>query len=357
MQELTVSDVKKDNPGIAVFDVFCGIGGLSYGLKKAGLRVVGGLDVDSTCQFAYESNCEAPFLVSDIKRVTYETLPQSYRDAEYKVLVGCAPCQPFSPHTHKRHSRYIDPRWDLINHFLRLVEEGRPEIISMENVPSLSSEPIYTSFRRKLVEIGYYLSSVRVCCSEFGVPQRRRRLVLLGSRLGDITYSPPKNPKLRSVRDAIGQLSALKPGASCPDDPVHVCSHLSTINYHRIVASKPGGNWLDWPASLLPDCFLKESGRTYKNVYGRMEWDKVSPTLTTQFYKYGTGRFGHPEQNRAISLREGALLQSFPIEYRFCPTNVKPKITCIGRHIGNAVPPLLGTHIGLSIREHINQTG
>ena len=120
----------------------------------------------------------------------------------------------------------------------------------------------------------------------------------------------------------------------------------------RIKSSKPGGTWRNWPKDLLVNCHRKKTGATYSSVYGRMEWGKPSPTITTQFHRYGTGRFGHPEQHRAISLREGAILQTFPRGYRF----IKGKnfsSTVVARHIGNAVPPRLAEFIGKSIKNHI----
>lgn len=136
-------------------------------------------------------------------------------------------------------------------------------------------------------------------------------------------------------------------------DSLHRCPKLSKINLERIRQSRPGGTWHDWDKKLLPNCYKKASGKTYSSVYGRMRWDMPSPTITTQFYAYGTGRYGHPEQNRAISLREGAILQTFPKNYKFVKHKETITYKILGRHIGNAVPPKLGEIIGKSIKKHL----
>ena len=184
------------------------------------------------------------------------------------------------------------------------------------------------------------------------MPQKRRRLVLLASKLGEIKLIPPsKNQICRTVETAIKDLPKLKNGQQDKTDPLHRCAKLTDLNLKRIKQSIPGGTWQDW-GSILPECYKKSTGKSYSAVYGRMKWDNPSPTMTTQFYIYGTGRFGHPEQNRALSLREGALLQTFPKDYKFIE-NEEYSLKVIGRHIGNAVPVDLGKIIGDSILNHI----
>ena len=156
---------------------------------------------------------------------------------------------------------------------------------------------------------------------------------------------------LRTVRDAIGKLPPIVAGGKASaDDDLHIASRLSKLNLRRIHATPEGGSWHDWPASLRLACHRQESGRYYGSVYGRMAWDELGPTITTQCYGYGNGRFGHPEQDRAISLREAAMLQTFPRRYRFVPPGERPTFRNVGRHIGNAVPVALGRTIGQSIR-------
>ena len=338
------------------FDVFCSIGGLTFGLQKAGIKVNAGLDIDGSCRYAYETNCHATFVEADIRDISYSDISEHFHDAEYRILVGCAPCQPFSSLASKIKSHESDSRWTLINEFLRIILEGRPEVVSMENVPQLMDEPIYDEFKRALTCAGYHVpTDAIVSCTQFGVPQRRRRLVMLASLLDKIDMPKPEPVQPRTVRQTIEKLAPLGHGQSSETDPLHVCSRLEPINLKRIQASKPGGSWRDWPTTLLPDCYKKDSGLSYGSVYGRMQWDMPAPTLTTQFYRYGTGRFGHPEQDRALSLREGALLQTFPEHYQFLPPGEKALFARIGRHIGNAVPPFLASAVGEAITRHLGK--
>lgn len=268
------------------------------------------------------------------------------------MLAGCAPCQPFSTYAQSRKS--VDNRWRLLLEFLRLAVEVKPEIVTMENVTRLSHKLIWHEFVSVLEKAGYYVDWKEVDCRNFGVPQSRKRLVLLASRLGEIKFpDKARNVKIKSVRDTIGHLPSIEAGETHPLDPLHVSCTLSEINMRRIKLSHPGGTWRDWPAEAISNCHKRQSGQTYPSVYGRMEWDKPSPTITTQFYGFGNGRFGHPEQNRAISLREGAILQSFPPKYKFIPKCDEITFRKIGILIGNAVPPLLGRYIGRSIMRHV----
>lgn len=229
----------------------------------------------------------------------------------------------------------------------------------MENVPNLIHEKVFTDFVDTLNKLKYFVDFQIVYCPDYGVPQHRKRLVLLASKMGEIHLLPAfydaKN--YITVRDAIGGLTPIKAGEICNHDSLHCSSALSKINLRRIQQSIPGGTWRDWDDELKLACHKKESGTTFPSVYGRMEWDKPSPTITTQFYGYGNGRFGHPEQNRAISLREGAILQSFPEDYIFVDDKHPTRKRELGTHIGNAVPVELGRAIGLSIQQHLNNIG
>jgi len=196
-----------------------------------------------------------------------------------------------------------------------------------------------------------------VYCPDYGIPQHRHRIVLLASKLGPIDLIPPtcKPDKYPTVRAAISKLQPLRAGSSSSKDRLHRSSILHPINKKRMAHSTPGGTWRDWPEELIAECHRSESGYTYPSVYGRMEWDKPSPTITTQFFGYGNGRFGHPKQNRALSLREGALLQSFPNDYEFVASEDQYCFKSVGRMIGNAVPVRLGEVVGLSIRKHLEK--
>ena len=342
---------------IVAVDLFCGAGGLSFGMKRAGLDIAAGIDIDPVCRHPFESNVGASFHEMDITEVTSEWLASLYPEGSFRVLAGCAPCQPFSSYSKRKSGQ--DAAWDLLSVFGSLIKDIRPEVVSMENVPGLIKSGKFLSFMNDLTDARYNKSVSVVRCSDYGVPQRRRRLVALGSLLGDIRMLPnPKsseNGKPPTVRGAIGRLPRIEAGSACDSDPLHRSSSLSDKNMERIRQSTPGGTWEDWDILLRANCHLKESGKPYSDVYGRMEWDKIGPTITTHFNGFGCGRFGHPEQDRAISLREGALLQTFPPNYSFAPEDADIQISSVARMIGNAVPVNLGEAIGLSIRSHLEE--
>lgn len=337
---------------IGAVDLFCGIGGLTYGLRTSGINVVAGVDLDPSCKYAYEANNgEGSFICKNIKEVTGDEINALLEGFDVKVLVGCAPCQPFSAHRKDKKHRERHKDWGLLAQFGRLAREVQPDYISMENVPELERESIFSEFVSTLRELEYSIDFNVVKAEEYGVPQHRRRLLLLASKHGSIKLADPTNDEKHvvTVKQAIGKLPAVKAGETCQSDSMQTASALSEINLQRIQASVPNGTWRDWPEELRLACHKKKSGQTYPAVYGRMSWDETSPTITTQFYMYGTGRFGHPEQNRALTLREGAILQSFPTDYEFVQPGEKLSRKTIARHIGNAVPPKLGEAIGKSI--------
>jgi DNA (cytosine-5)-methyltransferase 1 len=222
----------------------------------------------------------------------------------------------------------------------------------MENVPEIQRHEVFRDFVHRLKRLDYHVSYSEAFCPDHGVPQQRRRLVLLASLLGEIELMKPRQMKPVFVRDAISHLAPLAAGESS-DDPMHRACCLSPLNLRRIQASRPGGCWREWPDELVANCHRTEMGKNYPSVYGRMEWDAPAPTITTQFFGFGNGRFGHPEQDRAITLREGALLQSFPPDYQFIPPDQVASFASLGRLIGNAVPVRLGESIGNSIRHHL----
>ena len=341
-------------------DLFCGAGGLTRGLLDAGVSVAAGYDVDEVCRFPYEhNNPGAEFDPTSVAELTAATLAAHYPAGHTRILVGCAPCQTFSKYTQGLDND-DDPKWTLLDEFARLVREVKLDIVSMENVPELQRHPIFDRFLATLSEAGFQFTEDRekqiVYCPDYGIPQHRRRLVLVASRLGPIELIPPTHTgkRQRSVRKALGKLPKLEAGETCDADPLHRASELSPLNLLRILESKPGGTWRDWPKELVAKCHRKKKGKTYPSVYGRMEWDKPSPTITTQFFGFGNGRFGHPEQHRAISLREGAVLQSFPKRYQFVEKGGDYCFKTIGRLIGNAVPVRLGEVVGETIKRHLS---
>ncbi len=333
-------------------DIFCGIGGLSYGLKQAGLNILAGLDCDDSCSIAFERNCGAKFISADIAQYDFKDVHSYFQRDLVKILVGCPPCQPFSSHTFKSKNKMNDGRWNLIRYFVDAIDILEPEVISMENVRGIIKTDVFSDFVEHVRSRGYQIDFEVVYCPDFGIPQNRSRLVLVGSRLGDIRVPAKTHCKEQyvNVRDAIKELPDLKAGETSDEDILHRCRNLNSVNLTRIRHSKPNGTWREWRKDLLPPCYRKTSGKTYPSVYGRMSWNEVAPTITTQFYNYGSGRFGHPEQDRALSIREGALLQTFP---RFFDFGDHITLSTTGRHIGNAVPPRLGYVIGKEIMKHV----
>ena len=341
---------------ISAVDLFCGAGGLTYGLRMAGIRVEAGIDIDSRAQYAFEENNPGSvFKDWDLGRKRPSTIAKLLDNTKVTLLAGCAPCQPFSNLTNGQENH---KSWDLLGHFGCLIRNIKPDLVTMENVPELARRgaKVFDAFLSVLEEYDYCVDWKIVSCKEYGVPQNRHRLVLLASRLGEIkipkgNYAAPS--RWKTVKSAIGRLPAIASGETSSNDALHVAVKLSPLNMKRIKATKAdGGSRKDWPKALVLDCHKKKSGKSYEAVYGRMWWDRPAPTMTTLCTGLGNGRFGHPKQDRAISLREAALLQSFPRDYVFWPSKQKLHRSAIARMIGNAVPPKLGESIGRLLIRH-----
>ncbi|MBW3128863.1 DNA cytosine methyltransferase [Hymenobacter profundi] len=348
-------------PPHAVVDLFCGVGGLTHGLQTEGLNVVAGLDFDNTCKHAFEANNKANFLHRDITEVTADDIRCLYPEGKIKILVGCAPCQPFSRVPGEREDK--DEKWRLLYSFANLISEVRPEIVSMENVTLLASYEkgkVLNDFIDTLESLGYHVSTYRVNAANYGVPQRRYRLVLFASLIGKVDLINPTHQKgsYVTVHDAIGKLPHITAGQIHELDKLHRSRSLTEINQRRIEATPMGGDWTHWPSELLTGLTCREttSGKRFTSAYGRMSWNDVAPTLTTHCTGLSNGRYGHPAQHRAISIREAALLQSFPLNYQFLPseTEIQMSTSALTRHIGNAVPPALGSAVAKSIIQHLN---
>ena len=349
----------RSNKTYEVIDLFCGIGGLSYGLKCQGMKILAGFDLDYTCQYAYETNTGGKFYYRDVKTISGDEINKLYSQKKnvIKVLAGCAPCQPFSSYAFKNKNKDKD-KYNLLYEFGRLVKEVHPDIVTMENVPAIASfklKSVLADFVEVLQNEGYNVKYKVVYCPDYCIPQTRKRLVLLASRLGNIDLISPTHKKENyvTVKDAIGHLPPLEAGQGCPTDALHRCRALSPLNLQRLKSTPYGGSWKDWPADLMLECHKKESGKSFGSVYGRMVWEEPSPTMTTLCTGIGNGRFGHPVQNRAISAREAALFQTFPITYKFFPNEQEVSLTKASRYIGNAVPPKLGETIAQSIKNHV----
>lgn len=358
----------KNKDKIKVFDFFSGCGGTSEGLREAGMDIVLALDNNKEALKTFEKNIkpECGTISDDITFVETErirTIVNKYRNCGNKILFcGCAPCQPFSTQNKNRFNPK-DKRLNLLSEFLRFVEGCQPEFILCENVPGLQKidkDGPLPNFINKLKSMGYNVPEPQIIRAEdYGVPQKRKRLILIASKLGELTYpakkygSAPGLIPYRTVRDAIGnnQYPVLKHGEECKDKnfPNHRSASLSDLNLARIQCIKEGQGRKNWPEELMLKCHKKHEG--HSDVYGRLEWDKPSVTLTTKCTNISNGRFGHPEQDRALSVREAAKLQTFPDNFVFEGNN----LCSLARQVGNAVPVLLAKTFGKMFIEHNNK--
>lgn len=340
-----------------VFDFFSGCGGTSYGLASAGMDVVFGLDFDKDSASTFRQNiCPTMFIEDDIRNVSVEILKPLLDEIEGPIVFsGCAPCQPFSKQN--RLSKASDPRRNMLREFARFVVRWKPDYVVVENVPGLqrvqSGKGPLGEFKRNLTRLGYsYVVGILPALS-YGVPQIRERLILIASKVAGVSLPEPTHGEglqaIVSVYDAIGDLPPLKAGEIHPADPDHQAAMLSPLNLQRIKATPVGGGRDSWPRRLWLDCHRGHRG--HSDVYGRLSWNKPAASLTTRCISLSNGRFGHPEQHRAISAREAACIQTFPKSYRFCG-NLESR----ARQIGNAVPPKFGAAIGQAIKRHIDGT-
>jgi len=330
-------------------------------MQAAGLPVVAGIDFDASCQYAFEHNNKSKFLHKDVTNITAQEVADLYPPDALRVLVGCAPCQPFSQVPGEREDK--EHKWRLLYSFADLIEKVQPAIVSMENVPQLNGHKkgvVLADFTKRLESLGYEVTKYRVNAAHYGVPQRRHRLLLFASKFGKVSLVPQTHTDATAltVAQAIGGLPAIEAGEAHHHDKLHHARRLSPLNLLRIKATPEGGNWTAWPADLLEglECRQSKQGKTFTSAYGRMAWQKPAPTLTTHCTGLSNGCYGHPSQHRAISLREAALIQSFPATYSFVKAESELNIGALARHIGNAVPPKLGEAIAQSILQHLAQT-
>lgn len=340
---------------VSAIDLFCGAGGLTHGFRLEGINVRAGIDLDPACEYPFtQNNAGVAFLPEDVAKITADQLRPYLSDGTVTLLAGCAPCQPFSTYS-QGHRSEDDQQWTLLRQFARLADELRPDVVTMENVPKLEEHEVFTDFINVLKTLNYHVNHSVVDCRYYGIPQQRKRLVLLASQYGEVKLQQPTHSEENfvTVRQTIERLERIASGETSKSDPLHRASLLTEKNLQRIRASKPGGTWRDWDRKLRTKCHRKKSGKSYPSVYGRMSWDEPAPTMTTQCYGFGNGRFGHPEQDRAISLREAALIQTFPENYVFAPAEQTVSFKKTGRLIGNAVPVQLAQVIAKSILKHV----
>jgi DNA (cytosine-5)-methyltransferase 1 len=332
-------------------DLFSGCGGLTLGLRRAGFEVVGAVEIDAIAAEAYRLNHpQVTLREADICKVDAAKFRSELglRRGELDLLAGCPPCQGFSTlRTMNGARRNRDSRNGLIREMLRFIVEFKPKAIMMENVPRLREHSSFGAFCRALRLHGYQLTFDVKDAAAYGVPQRRRRLILLGGRDHTVIPLAKEKQQQRTVRSAIGTLPIPSEGK----DTVHsMPEKRRSKRVQRLIRDIPkdGGSRSDLPVTRQLACHVKSDG--FKDVYGRMAWDDVAPTITTGCFNPSKGRFLHPQQDRAITMREAALLQSFPRSYRFPVEKGKQAIAGL---IGNALPPEFIRRHALQIKKII----
>ena len=352
---------------IAAFDFFCGCGGTSRGFQNAGIDIAFALDIDPDVKSTFTLNFpETIFSHKSITKLTASELQpviDKHKDS-YKLFCGCAPCQPFTKQNTESPKR--DTRKNLLSRFGIIIDEFKPDFVFVENVPGLQKVPKhkrgpFPAFKELLVKLGYRITYGVVAAQDYGAPQLRRRFILLASKHGEIsiptsTHGKDRDNPYKTVRDAIEDLPAIAAGETFkgPDVLNHRAADLSELNMERIKASDPdGGGRNNWPKKLWPDCYTRtdKDGKTHSghtDCYGRLWWEKPAPGLTTRCISYSNGRFGHPAQHRAISVREAARLQGFDDDFEFIGN-----LASMARQIGNAVPVDLAFAIGNHFVKHI----
>jgi DNA (cytosine-5)-methyltransferase 1 len=352
---------KLANNTLKAVDFFCGAGGVTCGFKKAGIDVLGGIDIDSKFKETYELNNGGKFINEDVSNLKPEDLKKTLsitKNDDNLIFVGCSPCQYFSnlksDKTKSKSGRL------LLEDFKEFVLYYKPGFVLIENVPGLKTKkgsPLH-KFKTTLKQEGYVFDQKVLNAKYFDVPQKRRRFILLASRIVDKIELPKQQrdkANVNTVAKSIGDYKIfpkVEDGHKDVSDFQHSVAKLSDLNLERVKNTpKNGGSRKAWEknSKLQLECYKNHDG--HYDVYGRLAWDKPSPTITTRFIYTSTGRYSHPEQNRALSLREGATLQSFPLDYKFHSDSQG----VIATMIGNAVPPKLAEALGISILNHWNK--
>lgn len=338
-------------------DLFCGAGGLTCGLKMAGFDVLAGVELNAVAAETYRTNYpDHKLYEADITTLSPESVMTELglKKGELDLLAGCPPCQGFSSHrTRNKASSVDDSRNELAFEFLRFVETFLPKTVMMENVPALAKDHRINIIIERLTKLGYIVNDDTVSikdCSDYDVPQRRKRMILIASRLGIIEH-PKKSEKKITVRDAIGGMENNFDSI----DPLHNSLSKRSEKVMMIIKSVPkdGGSRSQIPYSLWLDCH-KKNPNSYRDVYGRMSWDNVAPTITGGCVNPSKGRFIHPSEDRTITLREAALIQSFPSDYYFSMRRGKESAALM---IGNALPPKFIMKHALEFIKHLENAG
>lgn len=332
-------------------DLFSGCGGLTLGLKRAGFRVIGAVDNDRLAVETYSANhSEVGVWRRDITRLSPAALRRKLhlRVGQLDLLAGCPPCQAFSRLRTLNGKRTVrDRAKDLLFQFLRFTKALKPKTVMVENVPGLAEDKRIVALCMRLARMGYESEYRVLDAARFSVPQRRRRMILLASRTERLRFASPRHTR-RTVRHAIGRL----PKSGRSGDDLHDISERRSRAVRDLIRRIPsdGGSRTDLPVRLQLDCHRKCDG--FKDVYGRMAWNDVAPTITSGCFNPSKGRFLHPVQDRAITMREAALLQGFPRSYSF---SAKDGRVALALMIGNALPPPLIAAQARTIRQALRK--
>lgn len=347
---------ENQNHKFKAIDFFCGGGGMTCGLRQAGIDVIAGVDFDKNARETYEfNNPGSVFVYSDITKLSLDYFETNFgvqKNDDRLIMVGCSPCQYYSI-INTDHSK-AEKSKDLLMNFYKFIEHYMPGYILVENVPGIltNKETVLPKFLEHIENLGYSHKEEVVDMSQYGVPQSRRRFSLIATRLKGVTVSlPKKSEKILTVADVLGEKNGfpkIKAGFQDNTDFQHSVAGLNEVSLQRMALTPHnGGNRLSWAdrPELQLNCYIGKND-SFKDNYGRMWWDRPSPTITTKFFNISNGRFAHPEEDRAISIREGATLQTFPKNYVFKTDS----IAGAARIIGNAVPCEYAKRLGLSIQ-------
>jgi DNA (cytosine-5)-methyltransferase 1 len=340
---------KKIEPKFVAIDLFSGCGGLTQGMHEAGFKTSVAIELEPNATRTYKLNHpDTVILEKDIRKVKSSEIKKHLNGQVVHLLAGCPPCQGFSSVRKLNKKKSVrDKRNNLVSEYLRVVRDIKPLTIMMENVPGLKDYYLFKEIVRELDKLGYNPKVEIVNVKKYGVPQSRRRLVLVGSLLGEVNVAPG-NAEKTTVRDAIGHLKPPKKSS----DPLHKiqANHSAAVMERIRLTPKNGGSRKDLPDKYILGCHTKKK-IGFNDIYGRLRWDDYSSTITSGCLNPSKGRFLHPSQNRVISPREAALLQSFPEKYKF-PTDI-PK-AALALLIGNALPPKFSYIQSKNIADHLH---
>lgn len=347
--------------GIKAVDFFCGIGGVTRGFLDAGIDVIAGVDIDESCKKTYEHNNirssgkPVDFFCEDVRKFDTAKIKREVDRTKHKlVVIGCAPCQPFTGITKKLEHRADDR--ELLLDYADIIKDLDPDYIFIENVTGLLSEQhqsILNGFVGKL-KPEFDITPARINAKYYGVPQERKRLVMFGKKNGGIEFPKPTYDKVnrpfRTLADVIKELPPITAGQQHPDNPMHVAAGLKEISLERLAyQDKPGDDMRKWPPKLQLHSRRVKEYKGHYDVYARLYWNRPASTLTTKFMGISHGRFAHPDQKRGLSVLEGLLIQTFGENFQM----MEPGLTKRSRQIGNAVPVLLAKAFAEKIIEDV----